>query len=129
MLESMKASVQGDNGALRVQSGLPHFLCLSDDPLVSEVVLYTLPEGTTLVGSARPEGDEPAIVLDGPGITEEMGRVTHRVEYDEEAKCLLEQVRIHPQAQDCFVNGAEITEETALHQGDVVQVCLFLLIV
>lgn len=44
MLEGPQASLSGTGSALKVQSGLPHFVYLNDDPLATEVIIYALKE-------------------------------------------------------------------------------------
>lgn len=50
MLEMHGASVQGDQGSLKLQSKLPHLVSIGDK-LAVDIAIYTLQEGLTRIGS------------------------------------------------------------------------------
>jgi kinesin family member 16B len=120
MLDSMRASVQGQGNSLRVESQLPHFVVVSDDVLSTGVVIYPLREGMTLIGSdnADPKPDIPVFGCDQAMLA----YVNHVVEHDDVAKRLREKVTFHPIASGyCFVDEEPVTTPVQLVQGNIVR--------
>ncbi|EGD78883.1 Kif1a protein [Salpingoeca rosetta] len=104
-LREMGIALKDDGGAVGVfspQKG-PHLLNLSDDPLMSELLLYYISAGVTRAG--RPDAPEKQhIQLSGEGI-----EASHCVFENEDGK-----VFITPCSETaaCFVNGERVTEKT-----------------
>eukprot|EP00051_Salpingoeca_urceolata_P023712 m.408038 g.408038 ORF g.408038 m.408038 type:complete len:1477 (+) comp20142_c1_seq2:683-5113(+) len=121
LLEDHAASVQGQGDhALQVTSKLPHFVSLSDDPLASDITIYTFREGSTTIGREDAE-EENDIKIWGLGTEGEHCEIQYSIEYDEEQACLMEVVILLPYAEHCYVNGELVSNATRLRQGNVVQ--------
>ena len=78
MLEDHAASIESSgNHALRLESRLPHFISLSDDPFSANITIYTFKEGITRIGrepasaQSEREGEEEKDVADGGDDDEE----------------------------------------------------------
>ena len=120
MLDSLKASVRGEDNSLRVESRLPHFVAMSDDPFAAEVIIYPLREGDTFIGRETPQL-KPDIVIAGEGIDDAQCYVTHEVEHDAVENTLRERVIFHPIGEHCYVDNTHITTEVNLIHGNIVQ--------
>eukprot|EP01147_Barroeca_monosierra_P005438 gene5438-7154_t len=109
-LREMGIALKDDGDAVGVfspQKG-PHLLNLSDDPLMSELLLYYISSGMTRAG--RPDAEEKQhIQLSGEGI--------------ESTHCIFENengvVYITPcsSTADCFVNGVRVTSKSRIETG------------
>jgi hypothetical protein len=91
MLDGLRASVHGQGSSLRVETQLPHFVLLNDDFLVTDVIIYPLREGMTLIGTSACD-PAPDITVHGPGTEAMMGYIKHTVEYDQTENRLRERV-------------------------------------
>eukprot|EP00043_Microstomoeca_roanoka_P017032 m.176491 g.176491 ORF g.176491 m.176491 type:complete len:1590 (+) comp16562_c0_seq2:385-5154(+) len=106
-LREMGIALKDDGGAVGVfspQKG-PHLLNLSDDPLMSELLLYYLSPGITRAG--RPDAPEKQdIQLSGQGIEER-----HCIFENEDDK-----VYITPcsETAECYINGERIKAKTLI---------------
>eukprot|EP00912_Choanoflagellata_sp_UC4_P001500 UC4_evm4s945 len=56
LLDNLSAALEKEGQGVKMQTRLPHFLSLSDDPLSTEVIIYPLKPGMTRVGR---DGQEP----------------------------------------------------------------------
>eukprot|EP00043_Microstomoeca_roanoka_P019278 m.215114 g.215114 ORF g.215114 m.215114 type:complete len:1342 (-) comp16972_c4_seq1:3575-7600(-) len=137
MLDEHAASIETKgNHALRLESRLPHFISLSDDPLSSNITIYTFKEGITRIGrdqsssdderdeeEGEEEADVPAqdIHIFGLGTEPEHAIIEFKVEHDATLKSLVEVVILHPIAEECYVDGEKLEDSIRLRQGHVVQ--------
>lgn len=108
IIEERALGFRYEGAGVKMESELPHLVCIDDDILSTGITMYHLTDGRTYVGKeeAREKQD---IILNGPGID-----VEH---------CILESIEghvtVHPLSQLCFVNGETIDKAHRLKQGDV----------
>eukprot|EP00794_Sanderia_malayensis_P015636 gene15636-17214_t len=94
--------------AFNVDNTLPNLVNLNEDPMLSEVLVYTLKEGITTFGNSQSEQDTD-IKLDGPLVADYHCHITYE----------LKQVRITPIGDALtFVNGEQISANFLLRHGD-----------
>lgn len=109
IMEEKALAFRREGFGIKMESDLPHLICIDDDILSTGVTLYHLNEGRTHVGKddAKVKQD---IVLRGPGIESE--------------HCILESIEclvtLHPIAEECYVNGKQVVKPLRLSQGAVV---------
>jgi len=109
IMEEKALAFRRDGFGIKMESDMPHLICIDDDILSTGVTLYHLNEGRTHVGrdDATVKQD---IVLRGPGIEAE--------------HCILESIEgnvvLHPLAEENHVNGTKIKKPLRLTQGAVV---------
>eukprot|EP00112_Aurelia_sp_Birch-Aquarium-sp1_P000611 Seg1058.2 transcript_id=Seg1058.2/GoldUCD/mRNA.D3Y31 product="Kinesin-like protein KIF16B" protein_id=Seg1058.2/GoldUCD/D3Y31 len=109
IMEERALAFRREGFGVKMESELPHLVCVDDDILSTGVTLYHLRDGRTHVGgeSAQVKQD---IVLHGPGI--------------ESQHCILESIEgnvtLHPIADECYINGTKIKKVTRLSQGAVI---------
>ncbi|XP_048586008.1 kinesin-like protein KIF16B isoform X2 [Nematostella vectensis] len=110
IIEERALGFRYEGSGVRMESELPHLVCIDDDVLSTGVTLYHLKEGMTYMGK---EGDNsaPDIILTGPGIDG-----SHCI-----MECIDGNVIMHPLATEgCQINGEKVTKAKRLSQGDVV---------
>eukprot|EP00794_Sanderia_malayensis_P020150 gene20150-22124_t len=90
----------------------PHFVGIDVDPLSSEIVIYRLEEGVTMIGSGDLT-EEQGIALNGSAIEKEHCRIN--------VSAGGESVYLEPVSHKCYVNNVNVEEERKLRQGDIVQ--------
>src|SRR5689334_3503684 len=97
--------------AIKAVSTLPHLINLNEDPVMSELLLYYLKEGTTKVG--RSDAEKPQdIQLNGLSIAKE-----HCVFINNNSVVTLAPATLVPPLPLIFVNGVQITSQVVLVQG------------
>jgi len=104
----MSLSQQGQQTVLT--SSKPHLVGLEVDPLSTDIVIYHLEEGKTIIGSSD-LSDEQGIALEGSGIEQE--------------HCDLhvssERIILHPIAGATYINNQLAVQDWELRQGDILQ--------
>uniref|UniRef100_T2M7P5 Kinesin-like protein KIF16B n=1 Tax=Hydra vulgaris TaxID=6087 RepID=T2M7P5_HYDVU len=108
IMEEKALAFRREGFGIKMESEMPHLICIDDDILSTGVTLYHLNEGRTHLGT-----DDAAvkqdIVLRGPGV--------------EPQHCILESIEgnvtIHPIAEENYVNGKKVTKPLRLTQGAV----------
>jgi hypothetical protein len=99
--------------SFKVDNRLPNLVNLNEDPQLSEMLLYVIKEGTTVIGQQNPNSTHDIqltgalVALDHCVIKNEKGTVT---------------ISPSDEAAQTFVNGNLITSATVLHHGDRVVV-------
>ncbi|XP_066235960.1 kinesin-like protein KIF14 isoform X2 [Saccopteryx leptura] len=92
----------------QVDNHLPNLVNLSEDPQLSEMLLYVIKEGTTTVGKRRPTS-RPDIQLSGVLVADDHCMITN-------VDGIVSIVPIRE--AKTYVNGRHILEPTVLHHGD-----------
>ncbi|XP_068717319.1 kinesin-like protein KIF16B [Montipora capricornis] len=109
IIEERALGFRYDGAGIKMESELPHLVCIDDDVLSTGVTLYHLKDGMTYIG--REDANfNPDIVLSGPGIEAE--------------HCIMESIEgtviLHPIAAMCQVNGLTVGKSQRISQGDVI---------
>jgi len=109
IMEERALAFRREGFGVKMESELPHLVCVDDDILSTGVTLYHLRDGRTHVGGNNAAVNQD-IVLYGPGI--------------EDQHCILESIEgnvtLQPIAEECFINGNKIKKATKLSQGAVI---------
>jgi hypothetical protein len=151
LIDTMKASIRGEDNALRVESKLPYFVSMSDDPFSSDIVIYPFKVGSShehMVASLFDRRDTHSLAtrhaIRSPisslwarvsmsntamfSIASSWMRMDKRMclvasQSFSENESLREIVTFHPIADLCFVNEEPITigEPRQLVHGDHVR--------
>ncbi|CAB4019103.1 kinesin KIF16B [Paramuricea clavata] len=108
IIEERALGFRYEGAGVKMESELPHLVCIDDDILSTGITMYHLTDGRTYVGKEDAK-EKQDIILNGPGI---------------DAKhCILESIEghvtVHPLSTLCFVNGEVINQSKRLKQGDV----------
>ncbi|KAJ1952335.1 hypothetical protein EC988_003613, partial [Linderina pennispora] len=107
---SIDTNEAGVGVGLHAPKDIPHLVNLSEDPLMSECLVYNLKPGRTLVGS-NDEGSSADIRLSALGDV-----VPNHCYFDYDTAT--GNVTINPlEGRDLLVNGQQITESRQLHSG------------
>jgi len=109
IIEERALGFRYEGAGIKMESELPHLVCIDDDVLSTGVTLYHLKDGMTYIG--REDANfNPDIVLSGPGIEAE--------------HCIMESIEgtviLHPIAAMCQVNGLPVGKSQRISQGDVI---------
>lgn len=109
IMEEKALAFRREGFGIKMESDLPHLICIDDDILSTGVTLYHLNEGRTHVGREDATVKQD-IVLRGPGVESE--------------HCILESIEgnvtIHPIAEENYVNGNKVRKSLRLSQGCVI---------
>ncbi|KAK2567739.1 Kinesin-like protein KIF16B [Acropora cervicornis] len=94
IIEERALGFRYEGAGIKMESELPHLVCIDDDVLSTGVTLYHLKDGMTYIGK-EDVNFNPDIVLSGPGVEAE--------------HCIMESIEgtvvLHPIAPLCQVNG------------------------
>ncbi|XP_046847868.1 kinesin-like protein KIF16B [Xenia sp. Carnegie-2017] len=108
IIEERALGFRYEGAGVKMESELPHLVCIDDDILSTGITMYHLTDGRTYVGKDDAK-EKQDITLNGPGIESE--------------HCILESIEghvtVHPLSALCSVNGEVIAESQRLRQGDV----------
>lgn len=109
IIEERALGFRYEGAGIKMESELPHLVCIDDDVLSTGVTLYHLKDGMTYIG--REDANfNPDIVLSGPGVEAE--------------HCIMESIEgtviLHPIASLCQVNGLPVGKSQRISQGDVI---------
>ncbi|XP_067020405.1 kinesin-like protein KIF16B isoform X2 [Acropora muricata] len=109
IIEERALGFRYEGAGIKMESELPHLVCIDDDVLSTGVTLYHLKDGMTYIGK-EDVNFNPDIVLSGPGIEAE--------------HCIMESIEgtvvLHPIAPLCQVNGLPVGKAQRISQGDVI---------
>lgn len=110
-LEELGISIEKGFVGLHTPKKMPHLVNLSDDPLLTECLIYNLKPGTTTVGNVAPlEGKEPTAEVRLNG-----SRILHE-------HCAFENVDgvvtlVPREGASVMINGKRVTEPSRLRSG------------
>ncbi|XP_028398519.1 kinesin-like protein KIF16B isoform X2 [Dendronephthya gigantea] len=108
IIEERALGFRYEGAGVKMESELPHLVCIDDDILSTGITMYHLTDGRTYVGKEEAK-EKQDIILNGPGIDAE--------------HCILESIEghvtVHPLSALCFVNGEVLDQQRRLKQGDV----------
>ncbi|XP_015767511.1 PREDICTED: kinesin-like protein KIF16B [Acropora digitifera] len=106
IIEERALGFRYEGAGIKMESELPHLVCIDDDVLSTGVTLYHLKDGMTYIGK-EDVNFNPDIVLSGPGIEAE--------------HCIMESIEgtvvLHPIAPLCQVNGLPVGKAQRISQG------------
>mmetsp|Transcript_32558 Transcript_32558/g.98221 ORF Transcript_32558/g.98221 Transcript_32558/m.98221 type:complete len:877 (+) Transcript_32558:531-3161(+) len=113
LLAASAARVAFDNGALRLESDLPHLVVLQ-----GAVTLHALKPGIVRIGQDRQEPLQDIPLSSELGVEPEHCLIEHTPGAAEDSVPTIE---IHPVADECFVNDRCVNDSVILHHGDKVR--------